>query len=158
MKAFEDRFGHWLLRHRWAVILVTLILLAAAASGGANLRFTTDYRVFFSADNPQLLAFESLEKTYAKSDNLLFVLAPRDGRALDRATLAAAQELTSRARNIPYSTGVDSVTNFQFSQAEGDELLVRDLVLSQSGFELNSGMGILTAMVIALVLLADFLL
>ena len=36
--------------------------------------------------------------------------------------------LTERAWKIPYSTRVDSVTNFQHTTADGDDLLVRDLV------------------------------
>ncbi len=103
-------------------------MVLIAASGGRNLVFTTNYRVFFSADNPQLLAFDALEKTYSKSDNILFVLAPADGKALDRATLSAAEELTARAWKIPYSSRVDSVTNFQFTEANGDDLVVRNLV------------------------------
>ena len=44
---------HW----RWFVMLDTVLLVAAAASGGRFLWFDTDYRVFFSKDNPQLLLF-----------------------------------------------------------------------------------------------------
>ena len=62
LKIFESNYGGWILRYRWLVILLTLVLVGLAASGGKYLSFTTNYRVFFSDDNPQLLAFEALEK------------------------------------------------------------------------------------------------
>ena len=51
MHEFETRFGHWVLRHRWAIILLSLLAVFAAASGGARLSFTTNYRVFFSEED-----------------------------------------------------------------------------------------------------------
>ena len=39
------RYGRWIVNHPWLTIIATLILVMAAASGGKNLAFTTDYRV-----------------------------------------------------------------------------------------------------------------
>ena len=74
-------YGEWLVRWRYPVLLISVLAVVAAASGIRFLTFKTDYRVFFSSDNPQLRAFEQLQNTYTKSDNVLFVLAPRDGWA-----------------------------------------------------------------------------
>ena len=87
-------YGDWVVRWRYAVLLVTVLLVAVAASGGRFLTFKTDYRVFFSEDNPQLLAFEELQNTYTKTDNVLIVLAPKDGNVFTRETLASVATLT----------------------------------------------------------------
>ena len=118
----------WIVDHPWRVILLCAIAVLTAAMGVQHLRFTTDYRAFFSADNPQLQAFERLEKTYTKSDNVFFVLAPKDGKVFSRDTLAAVQELTAAGWKLPYAIRVDSITNFQSTSARGDELVVQDLV------------------------------
>lgn len=128
MKRFEAAFGHWVLRHRLLIILATLLLVAAAVNGARNLAFTTDYRVFFSADNPQLLAFDALEKMYSKNDNVMFVITPRDHNVFTRETLAVVEKLTHDAWQVPYSTRVDSITNYQHTEAVEDDLSVRDLV------------------------------
>jgi len=101
-----------------------------AASGGRLLNFTTSYRVFFSEDNPQLLAFEALENTYVRNDNVLIVFEPNDGNALSREVLSLVEETTEKAWQIPYSNRVDSITNFQHTEAEEDDLIVRDLVIN----------------------------
>ncbi|HHL40249.1 MAG TPA: RND family transporter [Deltaproteobacteria bacterium] len=124
----EKGLARWVLEYRWLVIAATLVAAAVSASGARYLWFSTDYRYFFSKENPQLLAFEALQNTYAKNDNVLFALAPRDGDVFTRRTLAAVEELTKAAWQTPHSLRVDSITNFQYTSADGDDLLVRDLV------------------------------
>ncbi|MDH5601439.1 MAG: RND family transporter, partial [Gammaproteobacteria bacterium] len=128
MKYLEESLGPWVLKYRWLIIILTIILVMGAASGGRFLAFKADYRVFFSKDNPQLKAFDNLEKTYSRNDNVLFVITPKDGNVFTRETLAVIETLTEKSWQIPYSTRVDSVTNFQHSYAEGDDLIVEDLV------------------------------
>ncbi len=79
MEKFETAFGPWVLRYRWWIIVISLLMVGLAASGGQYLYFTNNYRIFFSEDNPELLAFEALENTYAKNDNVLIVLEATDG-------------------------------------------------------------------------------
>ncbi len=129
MQDFELRFARLILDHRWLCIVVTLALVAVAASGGRHLQFDPDYRVFFDQDNPELAAFEAMEATYTKSDNVMFVLAPRDGDMFTRRNLSALKELTDRSWQIAYTTRVDSIANYQHTEADGDDLQVQDLVL-----------------------------
>ena len=65
---------------------------------------------------------------YTKNDNVMFVLAPKDGNAFSKETLEAIKILTEKAWQTPYSIRVDSLANFQNTEAEGDDLLVRDLI------------------------------
>jgi predicted RND superfamily exporter protein len=84
--------------------------------------------VFFSEANPELQAFENLQNTYTKNDNFFFVIEPRSGHAFDAETLAAVEQLTEAAWQIPYAIRVDSVSNFQHTYAIEDDLIVEDLV------------------------------
>jgi len=87
-----------------------------------------DARVFFSEENPHLLALEQLENTYVKTENLLFILVPKDRNVFTRDTLNAVEWLTEQSWQTPYSTRVDSVSNYQNTRADGDDLVVHDLV------------------------------
>ena len=132
MKDLESKLGLWVIKYRWIIILLSFVLVLGAASGGRFLVFKADYRVFFSEDNPQLLAFDKLEKTYSRNDNILFILTPKDGNVFTQKTLAVIETLTEKAWQIPYSTRVDSISNFQYTYAEGDDLIVEDLVSDAS--------------------------
>ena len=125
---FETRFAEWVVAFRWRVIVAVLILVAVASSGILRLGFSGDYRIFFDEDNPQLLALEALEDTYGKNENVVFLIVPDDGDATSETALSAAIWLTEAAWQTPYSRRVDSLTNFQYTTADGDDLYVRDLV------------------------------
>jgi len=128
MENLEQKAAAWIVRHRWWFLLLLPIIVLATAIGLKNLEFVGNYRVFFSEDNPQLQAFDKLENTYSQDDNVIFLLVPKDGQIFSRETLIALEELTEMAWQIPYSLRVDSLTNFQYTEARGDELIVRDLV------------------------------
>ena len=112
----------------WRVIFATLVLVMSVAYGGKNLAVSNDYRNFFSEDNPELLAFEHLQDTFDKSDNVMLLVTPKDGKVFTNETLASIQWLTEEAWQTPFSSRVDSITNFQHTTAEEDDLIVRDLV------------------------------
>ncbi len=127
-RPFEARFAERVVASRWSVIAASLILVLLAAAGGAFLQFSTNYRIFFSQDNPELLAYEALENAYGKTENVLFMIVPEAGDASGEPALKAAVWLTGQAWRTPYSRRVDSIANFQHTTADGDELVVRGLV------------------------------
>lgn len=123
-----SKYSDFIIRWRYLVVLITLVAIFLLAAGGKNLVFTNDYRYFFSEDNPQLLEFEALQDTYTKQDNVYIMLEPKKGDVFNKEFLAALKELTEQSWQIPYSIRVDSITNFQHTYAEGDDLIVVDLV------------------------------
>ena len=128
----RDRLFRFVLNHPIWVILLTIVLVFGAASGAKNLVFKSDYRVFFSDENPQLTAFESMQRIYSKSDNVAFIISPPEGKVFTPRTLGAIQELTEEAWQVPFSTRVDSITNFQHTWSEEDDMIVEDLVLDST--------------------------
>ena len=123
-----DRFSELVVARRWLVILAAVVAVLALAYGGRFLSFRADTREFFSQDNPLVVALEAHENTYTKDDHLMFVLAPKDGNVFTREVLAAVEELTEASWQIPYSSRINSLTNFQQIEAEGDDLRVFPLV------------------------------
>jgi len=121
-------YARVIVSHPLAVVVSLVVLVLLGASGARFLGFSTDYRVFFSPDNPQLTAFERLQNTFNKNDNVLFLILPKDGQVFTPRTLSAVEWLTQASWQIPHSLRVDSVTNFQHTRGQGDDLVVRDLV------------------------------
>src|SRR3569832_352196 len=124
----DMKFLPWIVHHPRRVIALTLLLVTVAAAGLAHLQQTADYRINFNPNDPHLAAAEALQATYTRSDNVLFVIAPKTGEVFTNPILADVQALTAAAWQLPYAQRVDSVTNFQHSHAEGDTLVVDDNV------------------------------
>ena len=120
--------GAFSVNHPWWVLLLSLIFIGFSGYGVKGLEFTNNYRVFFGEDNPQLLAFDALQNTYSKSDNVMVLVEPENGDVFTRENLQAIVELTQQGWQLPYSSRVDSISNFQHTIAEEDDLIVADLI------------------------------
>lgn len=124
-----EQLARAMVRWRYLVVLLTFALAFLAASGGKNLGFDTNYRIFFAEGNPQLEAFDNLQETYTKTDNILFMLIPEDGDVFDKDTMSLAHELTEAGWQLPFTSRVDSLSNYQHTIADEEELVVEDLIL-----------------------------
>jgi len=131
MSAFDKKvsaYAEWVIRWRWVIIVATLLGVVSSGFGAQYLGFSTSYRVFFSEQNPQLSAFETLQKIYTKEDNVTFVIKSKSGDVFTPKNLTTIRKLTESSWKVPFSTRVDSITNFQHSFANDDDLTVQDLV------------------------------
>ena len=137
MSQQNGSYGEWILKYRFLVLgLITAVSLLAAV-GTQFLYFDNDYRVFFGKENPQLKAFEKIQQTYTKIDNVNFAVDPVSGKANAPEVLAAVEELTDIAWQLPFSIRVDSLSNHQHTEVEGDDLIVRDLYTDAMSMNAN---------------------
>ncbi len=123
-----DRYINVILRHRWLVISLTSAFMLAMAAGGRYITVSNEHRVMFGEGNPQLAAFDALEDTYAASNTALVAIAPREGSVFTRDALGVVEGLTDAAWLAPFSTRVNSLTNYFHSEAMEDDLIVGPLV------------------------------
>ena len=123
-----ERYIAVILRRRWLVVVLATLVMLAITAGARFITVTNDYRVLFSEDNPQLAAFDALENTYSVSNAALIAIAPRDGSVFTHEALVAIEELTEAAWRAPYSSRVNSLTNYTHSEAFEDDLVVAPLV------------------------------
>ena len=128
-------YGKFIVRRPWLVLVVSLIVVFSAGYGVKNIYFSSDYRVFFGPDNPQLAAQDELERTYTKVDTVSFILKPHDGDVYNKDFLNLVYEISEKAWQIPYSIRVDSITNYQHTRSEEDDMIVEDLVEEPANLE-----------------------
>ena len=127
MSNWVNGYVHTLFRFRWLVLFLTLCVTALAVSGAQNLTFKSDYRIFFGDNNPQLKAHDSLERKYTKADSVVFVVQPHEGTVFDRDVLDAIAWLSEESWYMPRALRVDSITTYQHTKAEDDDLIVEGL-------------------------------
>ena len=97
-----------LLRRRGVAATLAVLATLAAAAGMQHLSFTTDYRAFFSEDNPDLAQLEFIEANFARAETLVITLAPDDGAVFDNAALEAVRWLSEEALRLPQGSVGDA--------------------------------------------------
>lgn len=89
MTEFLERYITVILTRRWLIVLLAGPIMLAMTAGVQFITITNDYRSLFEEDNPQLLAFDALENTYAASNIALVAVAPETGSVFTREALGA---------------------------------------------------------------------
>ncbi|MEM7190416.1 MAG: efflux RND transporter permease subunit, partial [Pseudomonadota bacterium] len=119
----------FIVRMRWLWLLTAAALVAVSMVNIANIwPPNPDARIFFAEENPDRVALDRFEDTFNKNDNLMLVIEAKDGEVFSPRVLAAIGEITEETWYLPFVRRVDSITNFQHTRAEGDEMIVNDLV------------------------------
>ena len=115
--------------HRpWLVIGLTLAFVFTAGWGALSIELKTDFKDFFSKESRYLQAYDRLQDTYSTSDSVLFIIALPDKDVFSEESLQLLLTLTDLSWQLPYSIRVDSITNFQYTEADEEGFIVRNLV------------------------------
>lgn len=130
-----SRYAKFLVAHPLWFLLVPLLCCLAAIAGLKFLDSTPDSRIFFSEDNPQLQALQEMENTFSKSDNAFLALEPVSGTIFSPQIFSLIVELTEASWQVPFSNRVNSLSNFQYTSAVGDEISVRDLIEAKPEYD-----------------------
>ena len=125
MRSIVER---WTTGHPWLTIFLLVVAVVVSASGASNLYFRGDYKVFFEEGYGPLNDFQEMQHVFNKRDNIAVLIVPQSGDVMTPEVLTLVQEYTDAAWQTPFSSRVDSITNFQHTWAEGDDMMVDDLV------------------------------
>lgn len=125
---FLTVYSQAVVRWRWAIMVLSLLFVGLTGYGMSRLVFIDNYEVYFKEDNPLLQSYKRIEDIFTKNYSVLIVLAPQDGDVFTTKTLQTIEDFTEQAWKLPYSLRVDSITNFQRTRGEGDDLVVSYLV------------------------------
>ena len=111
-----------------AVLL--LIICCASLPAVQNLRLSNDFRVYFSADNPELSAYEIFEEDFTSHDSLVLTLVLPDTETnwLDERYRELLDEIETAMWTTPTVHRVNALTNYQYTQVDEDDLIVSPLL------------------------------
>ncbi|MCB0279727.1 MAG: MMPL family transporter [Calditrichaeota bacterium] len=152
------KLAHFILNYRWPILIANALIFLGVFYGMANrgmefgahtdyMRhiqqnpldrdpdhvspppiFNADYHVFFDADNPDLIAYDEMQRIYAKDENLIIVIVAKNGDVFTNENLESIKKLTRDAWTVPYVNRVDGLANFNYTYVDGDDLLVESFI------------------------------
>ena len=118
----------FIINHPWVCMFFSLAWVVVSGFGLQYVEINNDSRALFAQDNPGLQRLLSVEDQFSKDDNVIIIVRPDNGDVFTRNHLQLLLELTERAWTIPNTQRVDSLTNFQHTRVNGDDLEIGDLV------------------------------
>ncbi|MDF1764500.1 MAG: hypothetical protein P1U57_13905, partial [Oleibacter sp.] len=124
--SMRERYVQVLLQYRYIGLILVLLFAGISMAGVFKLSFTSDFRTYFSAQNPQLRAFEDMEQRFSRQDNVYFLITAGTQPIFSEIGLKTLAKITDSGWRLPFAQRVDSLQNFQFTEVEGDELFIND--------------------------------
>lgn len=127
MADLSSRVADAVVKHPWWALLAGLLLWAATLPGLVMLTPDFTYRNFFHDDDPLRDRFERFEARFGADASTGFVVHSPSG-LFDPDSARLLRELTDEAWQLPSVLRVDSLANLPWVHAEGEEIVVEDLL------------------------------
>ena len=113
----------WIKQRPITTLLLSVLLVGVLAPGMVNLKPNFTYRGFFYADDPLLRAFDKFERQFG-NDDFVVLAVHSDSGIFDTDSAQLLQTLTEEMWKVPEVIRVDSIANYNWVHAEGDDLII----------------------------------
>ncbi len=132
MASKSERFAP-VVDHPWRVIALTILVAGGLGYFMQFLAPSITFRDLLGPGFPGLADYDYVQAEYTKDDNALVMIEAVNGNPFTEEILAGVHALTAELWTAPYSVRVDAITNFQHSEASGDDLRIGDLIPDPNG-------------------------
>ncbi len=128
-----ETFVNFIERRSLLAIFFGLLILILSLPGFLFLTVDFSYKGFFYDDDPMIKDFNSFEKQFGNDDSIVMAIHSPSG-VFDKESLQLVQKLTEKAWLLPEVIRVDSLSNYNWVHAEGDDILIEPLIADGEDF------------------------
>jgi uncharacterized protein len=119
-----------IIRRRMLFVLAGIAICLACAAGARLLAPDFTYRAFFDANDPLRVQVEKFEQTFSNDDSVVLIVHSPSG-VLDAETSRLIAKLTEEMWQVPDIVRVDSLSNYAWVKAAGDDIRVQPMIPDQ---------------------------
>lgn len=97
-----------------------------------KMQFDFSAQAWLSEDDIHIERLNEFEQLFGNDERVMFLVELKEGELFDKETVKTLAELTEKTWQIPEVIRVDSLTNFNWSYAQGDDLRTEPFIPSDS--------------------------
>ena len=127
-----------IIRYRPLCIIISILILAGLAQGLSKINFNPDINAFFPENDTLTTSHLNIEDTYSSMDNAVIGIGVKEGTVFTNEVLSLIEDLTERAWKTPHSLRVDSLSNYSYVSADGDDLYIEPFLEGSSTYDLKT--------------------
>jgi len=123
-------FLNSVIRFRWIIAIIILLLTLFKASSLKNLEFEGSYRIWFGEESKILKEYDKFRSIFGNDDVITIAFRDEDG-IFSKKALHTIDNITQKLWQTHYIARVDSLTNYQYVHADEeypDEVVVEDFI------------------------------
>lgn len=120
---FVSRISNFIRDHSKLCVFISLLFIAGLAPGLRNFAEKYDVRIWFRTTDPLIKTLNSFERQFGNDESVVVVMYAEKGIFHPKAA-TALREITEEMWKIPEVIRVESLSNYNYTYAEGDDIIV----------------------------------
>ncbi|OUR96742.1 hypothetical protein A9Q84_10400 [Halobacteriovorax marinus] len=128
---FTKSLTNYLINNPWKNIFIGILVTLALAPGLTKLKSDFTYRIWFRDSEPLIKTYDNFQAKFGNDDLVNIIIHSPDG-VFDQESIALIREFTENMWLIPDVISVDSITNYQWTYAEEDDITIEDFIPEDS--------------------------
>lgn len=130
----SSKLARWITAAPKRSLVLCSLILALCVPGTAFIQMDFEVDNWFKKDDELLVNYNFFRSTFGNDDSIMLAVSHPDG-LFNPEKLKQTRQLTEELWQVPTAVRVDSFTNFNLIEAQGDDILVEELV--PEGFTYN---------------------
>jgi predicted RND superfamily exporter protein len=126
-KTIAERIAGFVTRKPFVSLALALLLIVAMVPGLKKLQADFSYRIWFSESDPLLKAYDAFERRFGNDETVAVIVHSPSG-IFDPESTELVQQLTAELWQVPEIIRVDSLSNYNWTHADGDDIMVEPLL------------------------------
>ncbi len=127
IESFFGNLGKQVVRYRWLIVTLILLLTVFMASRLPHLTFDMSTEAFLHEDDPSIIRYNKFREQFGRDEMIVLMIKPKEIFELE--FLKKLQSFHSELEdNVPYLDDITSLINARVTKGTEDELIVEDLM------------------------------
>lgn len=126
--SLKERIAFFPLQKPKLCLLLGALLFLFTTPFSMNIKFDFASTVWFSETDPLLERLRNFERTFGSDDSVILLVELHQGDVFTPKVISLVQELTEKVWEVPLVSRVESLTNYHWSYAEGDNLITEPFI------------------------------
>ena len=118
----------FIVEHPKFVGIAWIVVIMSALAAIPSIKYSSDNRVFFADDHPEVIRLENMEMKYAHSNQILVALHVKEDTFEKQEHLRQALMLHDALWRVPHVTRVDSIVNYKRLLGSDDALTSENFI------------------------------
>jgi uncharacterized protein len=135
--SLREKIAFFPLQRPKLCLILGFLLFAVITPWSANIKFDFSATVWFSETDPLLERLRNFEQTFGSDESVVVLVELHEGDIFTPKVIELIQELTERVWEVPLVSRVESLTNYHWSYAEGDNLITEPFIPEELAHDEN---------------------
>ena len=125
--SYSKKATNFVLSRPWTALVLGTVILLSLLPGLLKVEEDFSYRIWFRDSEPLIKRYDNFQAKFGNDDLINIIIHSPDG-IFDTQSIDLVQEVTESLWKITDVISVDSLTNYQWTSADEDELIIEDFI------------------------------